>query len=81
MAIYFVAKTIQQNHPDQGKQVGNYTAKEEFAPIFYALCGELNKFFEKSVFYKYHPGLHCILALNMACAYRDAFHEMVRFLC
>ena len=44
VAIYFVAKTIQQNHPDQnqGKQVGNYTAKEEFAPIFYALCGELN---------------------------------------
>ena len=43
VAIYFVAKTIQGNHPDQnkGKQVGNYTAKEEFAPIFYALCGEL----------------------------------------
>ena len=42
VAIYFVAKTIQGNHPDQTSrtQVGNYTAKEEFAPIFYALCGK-----------------------------------------
>ena len=41
VAIYFVAKTIQGNHPDQAsrKQVGNYAAKEDFAPIFYALCG------------------------------------------
>jgi len=65
VAIYFVAKTIQGNHPDQAsrKQVGNYAAKEDFAPIFYALCG-----------------LHCILALNMACAYRDAYHEMQYYL-
>ena len=44
IAIYFVAKTIQGNHPDQTSrtQVGNYTAKEEFAPIFYALCGKSN---------------------------------------
>lgn len=65
VAIYFVATTIQMNHPDlnRGKQIGNYTAKEEFAPIFYALCG-----------------LHCILALNMACAYRDAYHEMEYYL-
>ena len=45
VAIYFVAKTIQGNHPDEvsRKQIGNYTnSKEEFAPIFYALCGKSN---------------------------------------